>query len=464
MMIRISTRETGGITRDVTGAETFATIVALAESPVKQGMLLAGTDDGNVWLSPDDGKTWTDLTARFGGNVPAGTYVSRVEPSPHDANRFYVTFDGHRTNDFSPYVFVTDDGGSTFRSITRGLPTGGPDFVHVVREDPVNPNLLFLGTDVGAYVSLDRGATWQRFMSGLPTVPVHDLKIHPRDRELIAATHGRSIWIVDIAPLQQLTPAIVAANTHLFAPAPATQFGESPTGGEFTAQLYFQTPSAPYGADITYWVGKAVDSTRARIVIKNAAGETLQTLNGPATRGLHRVTWNFRAGVKPVPLSPSERRDSVRTAARLAVVVDSVVKAGRPKEEVDRAVNLLRNLGQGGGGGGGRGAQGAIPDVFAERPAEGPIPGRAGQGAQPAGGGGALGQNPLAQEILRLVRGQPAGGGGGGFGRGGALFQRRNGPPVPPAGPGTYTVTLTVGDQNLTQQLEVARSSTAPAR
>src|SRR5690606_20101298 len=133
-----------------------------------------------------------------------GTYVSRIEPSSHDPNTFYVTYDNHRRGDYTPYVLASTDGGRTFRSIASNLPTGSIDFVHVIREDPVNPDLLFVGTDVGVYVSTDRGGSWTRFMTEMPAVPVHDLKIHPRERELIAGTHGRSIWIVDIAPLQQL--------------------------------------------------------------------------------------------------------------------------------------------------------------------------------------------------------------------------------------------------------------------
>ncbi|MYJ69895.1 MAG: hypothetical protein F4087_15505, partial [Gemmatimonadetes bacterium] len=207
--IDISTRTTGGITRDVTGAETHATITVLAESPLVQGRLYAGTDDGRVWTSPDDGGEWIELTGNISG-VPEGTYVSRVEASRHDPARVYVSFDGHRTNDFTPYVYVSDDGGDTFRSIAAGLPTGSLDFVHVVREDPRNENLLFVGTDLAVYASLDRGASWRRFMESMPTVPVHDLRIHPRDRELIAGTHGRSIWIVDIAPLQDLTTQVLA--------------------------------------------------------------------------------------------------------------------------------------------------------------------------------------------------------------------------------------------------------------
>ncbi len=224
--IRISTTTTGGITRDATGAETFHTIVSLAESPLRRGTIFAGTDDGRLWVTRDDGGAWEELTANVPG-VPAGTYVSRIEPSSHDPGTVYVTYDNHRRDDFTPYVLSSSDGGQSFRSLAEGLPRGGPDFVHVIREDPVNPDLLFVGTDLGVYASLDRGATWTRFMTELPTVPVHDLKIHPRDRELIAGTHGRSIWIVDIAPLQQM-PRFTRAEPVLFEPKPGLQYGDPP--------------------------------------------------------------------------------------------------------------------------------------------------------------------------------------------------------------------------------------------
>jgi hypothetical protein len=485
--ILLSIRETGGVTRDVTGAETYGTIVSLAESPLRRGVLFAGTDDGNVWLSPDDGATWNELTPRFKGLVPDTTYVSRIEPSQHDANRVYITFDNHRNGDFTPYVFVSDDGGRSFRSIASNLPTGGPDFVHVIREDPTNANLLFVGTDVAAYVSLDRGASWHRFMTGLPTVPVHDLKIHPRDRELIAGTHGRSIWTVDIAPLQQLNPAVVASAAHLFEPRPAHHFGEPPTGGEFTAQLYFQAPSPAYGAEIAYWVGQAQTGT-ARIVVRDPRGDSIAALNGPATRGLHRVTWNLRGRAPArLPLSASERRDSAATERRLAIVIDSLVKAGTDHEQLDRVIATLRRPPQGGGflgggrgGGGGEGRGGGAgdqPGVFAERPAEGPVPGAGGGRGGPAGGAGPAGRGEgpagagdesLTQTVLRLVRGQPAGGafGGGGGGRGGfgSLFPVRTSGVTPWADPGDYTVTLTLGDRTQTQKLRVERAPTAPTR
>ncbi len=469
MKVRVSTRTTGGVTPDITGAETYATIVSLAESPLRRGVLYAGTDDGKVWVSLDDGGAWTDLTPRFAGLVPDESYVSRIEPSRYDPARFYVAFDNHRRGDFTPYLFITEDGGRSFRSISAGLPTGGPDFVHVIREDFVNPNLLFVGTDVGAFVSIDRGAAWQRFMAGLPTVPVHDLKVHPRDRELIAGTHGRSIWIVDIAPLQQLTPEIVAATAHLFEPPPAFHWGTPPTGGEFTAQLYFQQPTPEYGARVSYWIGEA-QSGQVRIAITSANGDTVGTVNGPGTRGLHHVAWNLRAPAPPpLPLSPAERRDSIGTERRLAQVRDSLVRAGSRRTQVDSAIAQLRDppdfggFGRGGGGGRGQAASGE----FVERPAEGP----AGRGGGRGGRGGFAGPGgELAQDILRLVRPESSGGrgfgrgGGGGGGGGSLLFPRRSGGPAPLAEPGDYTVRLTIGGRALTQPLRVERAPNAPTR
>ena len=446
MKIRVSTRTTGGVTSDVTGAETFSTIVVLAESYVKQGLLFAGTDDGLVWTSPDDGKTWNNLTDRFKGKVPAGTYVRRIEPSWKDANRFYVAFDGHRTGDYTPYLFATDDGGKSFRSIVANLPAGGPDFVHVVREDPVNPDLLYVGTDVGAYVSLDRGKSWQKFMNGLPTVPVHDLKVHPRDRELIAATHGRSIWIVDVAPLQELKQELLATTEPtFFRPVAAAAWGKPPIEGQSTGHLRFQGETRPVGAELVYYL-PADAGGRTTLVITNAKGDTVQTLNGGGAPGLQRVSWNLRtrAAARP-PLSLSERRDSVRNELRVTQVADSLIKAGLDSSAVQRVAGQLRG-GSGGsafqrGGGGGGGIGTLQRRGFVDRPGE---TAAVSQGAGAPGG-------PDTQRVTQAFRDAGIRGaqGGGGFGGGGAQ----------PAfvEPGEYTVTLKVGDRALTQKLQVIK-------
>ena len=158
--------------------------------------------------------------------------VSRIEASKFDTETFYVAYDNHRWGDFKPYLFVTNDGGKTFKSMVNNLPVGGPgDFVHVIREDPNNRDVLFVGTSISVYASIDRGKTWNKFAANFPSVPVYDLQIHPRDRELIAATHGRGIWIADIAPLSQMNTQVVAKAIHLFEPKPAFQWGEGPTLG-----------------------------------------------------------------------------------------------------------------------------------------------------------------------------------------------------------------------------------------
>jgi photosystem II stability/assembly factor-like uncharacterized protein len=485
--IEISTNTTGGITVDNTGAETYGTITALDESPLVEGMLFAGTDDGRVWMTRDGGGDWLELTDRFDG-VPDGTYVSRIEPSSHAAERFYVTFDGHRTNDFTPYVYVTDDGGDRFRSIASDLPSDGPDFLHVVREDPVNPHLLFVGSDVGAYVSTDRGGSWQRFMTGLPTVPVHDLKIHPRDRELIAATHGRSIWIVDIAPLQELHDEILASEAHLFEPDPAFQWGEPPRGGESYGHAWFERPTPGSEAEIRYWVSEELADrlgdeareraeeveaaqggemaaeaearpraagrqagpggpgggqsrmARAEIVIEGPDGEVVRTLTGPASDGFHRVTWNFR-GEAPErePLSPSERRDSLRIAERARVVRDSLVEAGWDEGPLDRMVGMFTGESDPRrmfGGFGGGGFQGRDPEAFVERPGESMGGGRGGMGFN-------YGQ---IRELGDLIM------------PGASVFSLfRGGGQAEVAEPASFTVVLKLGDVELRRPLTVER-------
>ncbi len=473
MKIRVSTRTTGGITPDVTSAETFGTIVSLNESPVKAGLLLAGTDDGRVWITRNDGGAWEEVTKNIPG-VPAGAYVSRVEASYAAEGTFYVTFDDHRRDDYRPYVYMTTDYGRTFRSIVSNLPTGSIDYVHVIREDPANPNLLYVGTDVGVYVSLDRGGSWQRFMTGLPTTPVHDLQIHPRDRELIAGTHGRSIWIVDVAPLQQLTADVVAQSAHFFAPRTAFQWGEPPINGGSNGHKIFQTPSPQYGADLWYRVAQGTG--QARIVIQDASGDTLTTLTGPGGPGVHRVSWNMRGRPPaPAPLSPAQRRDSIVMAQRTERALDSLEKVGSlPADLIATARNAMRQgagglqglmgggggFGGGGGGGGGFGGGGALAPT--DRPGETrPMPSFP-TGAPGGQGGGAPAATGVQQVFVALREAlgpdfNPLGGGGGGRGGGGGGFGANQ---APMAGSGDYRVTVTAGGRTMSQKLRVEQLGT----
>ncbi|MBU6366190.1 MAG: hypothetical protein KJT01_08265 [Gemmatimonadetes bacterium] len=469
-------RLTGGITLDATGAETYGTIVAMDESPVKPGLLLAGTDDGHLWITRNDGATWENLSARVPGLPNGGeVYVTRVEASAHDTNTFYVAYDNHRNGDFRPYLFVTTDGGRTFRSIAAGLPSDGPgDFLHVVREDPANPRLLYAGTSIGVYVSLDQGGSWTRFMAGLPSVPVYDLQVHPRDKELIAATHGRGFWIVDIAPLQEMTAAVAAKPAHLFTPRTAYQWGEGPTraaSGNGNAQGFFATPNPSYGATISYRVTQAGQGP-ARISIVNAMGDTVASLTGPSSAGLHTVTWGYALAAPPAPraaLSPSEKRDSILRAVRAPKVLDSLAAAKYDSSALATAKQLLNPPGGGmggfggrggGGGGGGRfGANGACErpltqwDTFCARPAEaaaarGGANPQAQQLAERMQQMTAAAGTPAVRKVFDLI-GLPApsqGGRGGGFGGfgGGAT-----------ATTGDYGVVVRLGDTVLKGRLRV---------
>lgn len=477
--IDTSMRKTGGITLDATGAETYGTVVSLAESYVRPGFLWAGTDDGNVWFTRSDGAQWEAIPATRFPALPAGdVYVTRIEPSHFDSLTAYVAFDNHRWNDFAPYLYVTTDGGRTFRSIAGDLPTGGIDNLRVVREDPTNRDLLYVGTARGVWMSLNGGQHWQRFMTGLPTVPVYDLQIHPRDRELIAATHGRGFWIVDVAPLQQYSATIAAKPAHLFEPKRAYEYGQGAAMGASSngsGQKVFEAPSPQHGAEIVYRLASATRDT-VRIVITDIAGDTVRTLNGPRGAGLHKVTWDLRGTAPQRTLSPAERRDSAQAAQRATFVIDSLEKTGKVPEQ---AIRLMRQLASGvtppGFGFGGGGGGGSTPQALArlgpggqwvDRPGEGPVQGGgAGGGGRGGAAGRALGgafsspQELLAifpggfQEVQQLfqVPGRPGVGGLFGGGRGGGFGF--NQAPVAPTG--AYLVTLKVGSEVQRQVLRV---------
>ena len=410
MRIRVSTKTTGGITLDATGAETYGTITTVAESPVRPGILWVGTDDGNVWVSTNDGGSWTNLTRRFTG-VPARTYVSRVEASGFDSSTVYVSFDGHRDSDYKPYLFVSNDMGRTFRPIANNLPTGGPDFIHVVREDPTNRDLLFVGTDVGAYVSTNRGASWQRFMNGLPTVPVHDLKIHPRDRELIAGTHGRSIWVVDIAALQQLSDSVARKRAHFFKPTTAYAYSQRTTQ-EWNGNKLFVADNPPFGATMEYRLASPAPNDSAQIVITDIEGKLVRRMTGTAIPGMNRVTWDLRG--TPRPLGPAARRDSIEAARTRRETPDTAQGPRAPGTDTTAAA---------------RRAPGRRVRAGTEEPGEVNLrPAEAPPGPAPRRGGG-----------------------GGRFGGGAAIVKD-----------GDYLVTITVGGNTLKQVVRVEHIGEIP--
>ncbi|MEW5900515.1 MAG: hypothetical protein AB1715_03530, partial [Acidobacteriota bacterium] len=272
------------------GVSHYGTITTIAESPLREGIIYAGTDDGLVQVSRDDGKSWKNVTPAPPA-LPKNTYVSRLEASHFVEGRAYAAFDGHRGDDFKPYVFATEDFGGSWKNISAGLPDLAT--VSVVREDPSNPDLLFIGSERGAFFSLDRGANWTRIKSNLPLVPVDDMAIHPRDGDLILGTHGRSIWILDdITPLRQLRPDTLAAKNFLFEIRPALIFNPHYHKGD-TGHKFFVAANPPRGALISYYLKEEVKE-EAKITIADSEGKKITEIKGAKAPGLHRVVWNLR--------------------------------------------------------------------------------------------------------------------------------------------------------------------------
>ena len=213
----------GPVFTENTSAEYFETVISLAESPRTKDLLWAGTDDGNLQITNDGGKTWTNIVKNI-KNIPQDSSVSHIEFSRANENTVYVSFDRHKFDDYKPYIFKTTDGGKSFSNISGNLPANA--YVHVVREDPKNTNLIYAGTELGIYASWDGGKNWTELnMKNFPRVAVHDILIHPRDNDLIVATHGRSIWVFDdAAVLQQMNSNILQGAGYVFEPRPAYRF------------------------------------------------------------------------------------------------------------------------------------------------------------------------------------------------------------------------------------------------
>lgn len=380
------------------GVQTFGQVVTLAESTMKEGLLYAGTDDGNLHVSRDSGKTWKNITERVPG-VPKNTYVSRVVPSRFAEGTVYATFDGHRGDDYNTYVFVSTDFGESWKSLKSDLPAGIT--CRVIREHPRNQNLLFLGTEFGAYASLDRGGHWTRVQGNLPMVRVDDIQIHPRDNDLVLGTHGRSVWVLDnITALEKMSDAIMSSDVAVFDAPAAVAFRIYNRKGN-TGHKWFSAPNPPYGAMIDYYL-RTAPAGNVRVSISDKSGKLIREMTGTKEAGVNRVVWDLR-------MSPANQGGA--------------------------GFGGGGGGGRGGGGGGGRGAGGGgrgggqqVPQQTPQQTAASE-PGAAGSETPPAaaqfGGGG---------------------GGGGGFGGGG------RGPRVPP---GEYTVKVSAGGKDATGTVRV---------
>ena len=362
------------------GISSYGNITTIGESPLNADLIYVGTDDGNLQVTRDGGATWDDITGRI-RNLPDRTYVSRVVASKHNEGTVYATFDGHRNDDYAPYVYVSEDYGRNWRAITKGLPDGWS--VNVITEHPQTGNLLFLGNEIGVYFSIDRGQNWVRLKNDLPTVPVDDIVVHPRENDLVLGTHGRGVWIVaDISPLEELTPEVLASSAHLFSVRTATIY--NPERRQGWTPGVFAAPEPQSGALIRYYLHDDVsseemvsedsqgsngsgprarmnrsarDSGVVKITILDTNGETVRELEASGAAGGNEVVWDlritppytpepgeaqggrgggfFRGGVRGPRVLPGTY--TVRLEAAGRTLTTDVVVRGDPRIDVSRA-------------------------------------------------------------------------------------------------------------------------------
>jgi len=318
------------------GISTYGNLTAFAESPLTPGLLWVGTDDGNVQVSRDDGATWTNVADRI-PDLPERTYVSRLEPSHHAEGRVYASFDGHRAADYAAYVYVSEDYGDSWRRITDGLPDGWS--VNVVTEHHRAPNLLFVGNEVGVFVSVDRGEQWVQLKNNLPVVPVDDILIHPRDNDLLVGTHGRSFWIMaDVSPLEYLSSETLAQPGSVFPQARETVMWAQRGDWPFTGATY-SAPNPPRGTLIRYYLrdeweapmteeegeeddgsgdgddagdgdgddmadGEPAEEPTFALTITDSDGGHIRTLEAPSEAGVNEVVWDWRMDAPYEPEGP----------------------------------------------------------------------------------------------------------------------------------------------------------------
>jgi photosystem II stability/assembly factor-like uncharacterized protein len=302
------------------GAQEYPTITTLTESPLTPNVLWAGTDDGNLQVTRDGGKSWKNVASRAPG-VPKGTYVSRVVASKYAEGTAYASFDGHRSDDYNIYIFVTTDYGENWKAIRNGIADSAGS-VHVVREHPRNQNLLFAGTEFGLWISWDRGANWRAFKNNFPTVPVDDIEIQARENDLVLGTHGRSIWIFDdLTPVEKMDAGVAGSDITFFAPRPATTWHLRNRRWS-AGQKKFTGKDPLYGAILNYYLKEAVpaevpktgkddkDKTsssekageagaakkegKVKISVFNKEGNLVREFDGPGAAGVNRTNWDLR--------------------------------------------------------------------------------------------------------------------------------------------------------------------------
>jgi photosystem II stability/assembly factor-like uncharacterized protein len=323
--------QSGGITVDNSAAEMHTTIYSISESPKDKSTIWAGTDDGNVQLTRDGGKTWNNLTGNIAG-LPKNSWVSWVQASNFEPGTAYAAFDRHTFGDMAPYVFRTTDFGATWTPIVSPQEVKGVrGYAHVIKEDVVKPNLLFLGTEFGLYISIDAGKTWAQFKgTRFPTVAVRDLVVQPRENDLVLATHGRGIWIIDdISPLRDLTSDLLKQEAAFISAGPVQQRVQG-NGGWSSGDAVFVGDNPPDGAVITYYQKSRHLFGRLKLEVIDSSGRVVEELPASKRPGLNRVTWSMSEKPPRVPPAAQIAQAGIRGPRALpGVYTVRMTKAGK---------------------------------------------------------------------------------------------------------------------------------------
>jgi hypothetical protein len=321
--------QSGGLTPDVTAAENFTTIVSIAASPIEAGTLWVGTDDGRVHVTRDGGQNWSRIDQKAKG-VPGGSWVPMITPSPHDGGTAFVVFDNHRRSDMKPYAYRVEEYGSSWTSLVSGDVSG---YALSILQDHVDPELLFLGTEFGLFISTNSGKDWTKFTAGVPTVSVMDMAIQERENDLVLGTHGRSIFVLDdYSALRGLEAASFTERLAIRSTTPGQQYDANQTPStRFTGSGEFRAANEPYGVMITFIASgddlphpdqdterarnirqrataprkegdEEIDIPKVEMVITNAGGEVIRSRKQKVHQGVNRIIWGLeRDGVRPMP-------------------------------------------------------------------------------------------------------------------------------------------------------------------
>ena len=284
-----------GNKKDYTGYHSYGALFSIAESPRDEDVIWTGADDGPIHVTRDGGKSWTEVSQNMPANAPTFAVVGEIEASHYDKGAAYVVYDNHTREDHKPYVYMTSDYGKSWTNISGNLPGNGSSYV--IREDPVNPNLLFVGTEFGVFLTIDKGGHWHQLKNNLPTVAVRAMAIQARDLDLVVGTFGRAIWVIDIAPFEEMSERTFGQPAYLFDMKPGTLFKIRFTYGatieELNGDMFFRAENPPYGTMISYYLGENAGRD-VTLTIQDSSGRTVRTLSSAGSAGIHRLNWDLK--------------------------------------------------------------------------------------------------------------------------------------------------------------------------